>query len=70
MKRREMYAKQYHAFIEALLREHCTDVTSQVISAFRIAIKPKLRDHIPDKKALLDAGIKLFVEGVKAWSSP
>jgi hypothetical protein len=37
---------------------------------FRTAIKPRLRDHMPDKAAFLDAGIKLLVEGMKAWSSP
>lgn len=42
VKRRELYSMQYHVFIEALLREHCTDVTSQVVSAFRTAIKPRL----------------------------
>jgi hypothetical protein len=68
-KSKEMYAKQYSVFIEAIIREHCTDVTSQVVSAFRTAIKPKLRDHLPDKNALLDAGIKLFTESMKAWTA-
>jgi hypothetical protein len=69
-KSKEMHAKQYPILIEAMLREHCIDVTSQVISAFRTAIKPRLRDHMPDRAAFLDAGIKLLVEGMKAWSSP
>lgn len=65
---KEMHAKQYPILVEAMLREHCIDVTSQVISAFRTAIKPRLRDHMPDKAAFLDAGIRLLVEGMKAWS--
>jgi hypothetical protein len=68
VKTKEMYAKQYPIFIEALLRENCVDVTSQVISAFRTAIKPKLKDFIPDKKALLDASVSLFTAGLKAWT--
>jgi hypothetical protein len=63
-----MYAKQYPVFMEAMLREHCTDVTSQVISAFRTAVKPKLSDRLPDKTVLFDAAIKLLIEGTKAWS--
>ena len=67
-KSRGMHAKQYPTFVEAMLREHCVDVTSQVISAFRTAVKPRLRDHLPDTKTIFDAGIALLVEGMKAWS--
>lgn len=66
-KAKEMYIKQYHGFIEALLREHGQDVTSQVVSAFRIAIKPKIRDYMPNKEALLDAAVKIFSESAKAF---
>jgi hypothetical protein len=33
MNKKEMYAKQHPMFLEALLREHCGDVTSRVIKA-------------------------------------
>ena len=66
---KEMYAKQYPVFIEAILREHCHDVTSQVVRAYKTAIKPRLKDHMLDKNAILDAGVKLFVEGMKAFTS-
>jgi hypothetical protein len=69
MKTKEMYAKQYPVFIEAMLREHCQDVTSQVVSAYKIAIKPKLKDHLPDKNTLFEAGVKIFVEGMKAFAT-
>jgi hypothetical protein len=66
---REMYAKQYPVFIEAILREHCDDVTSQVVSAYKTAIKPKLKDPLPDKKTLFEGGVKIFVEGMKAFAA-
>ena len=61
-------ASQYHLRLETLTREDCTDITSQVISAFITAVKPKLTDHLPDKKALFDAAIQLVIAGTKAWS--
>jgi hypothetical protein len=66
-KSKEMYAKQYHALMDAAIRYYGTDVTSQVVSAFKTAVKPKLTDHI-DKKLLFDAAIKLVIEGTKAWA--
>jgi hypothetical protein len=66
-KSKEMYAKQYHVFMDAAVRHYCTDVTSQVVNAFKTAVKPKLSDRI-DKKLLFDAAIKLVIEGTKAWS--
>ena len=68
-KKKEIMARNYPMLLEALTRENCTDVTSQVISAFKTAVKPKLSDHLPDKKALFDAAIKLVIEGTKAWAS-
>lgn len=68
-KKKEVAAKHYHVLVEAMLREQCTDITSQVISAFRTAVKPKLSDHLPDKSDLFDAAIKLVIEGTKAWAS-
>lgn len=68
IKAKELHAKQYYVFIDAAIRHYSTDVTSQVVSAFRIAVKPKLSDRLPDKTALFDAAIKLVIEGTKAWS--
>jgi hypothetical protein len=69
-KDKEIYARQYPVLLEALTREHCRDVTSQVVSAYKTAVKPKLKDHLPDKNALLSAAITLFTESLKAWSKP
>jgi|BioPla2DNA2_1021312.scaffolds.fasta_scaffold27949_3 hypothetical protein len=68
LKKQELYAKQYHIRLEALLRESGEDVTSQVIKAYRTAIKPKLKDYLPNKETLLDAAIKVFAESIKSLS--
>jgi hypothetical protein len=67
-KSREVHAKQYHTFMDAAIRHYSTDVTSQVVSAFRTAVKPGLSDRLPDKKVLFDAAIQLVIESTKAWS--
>jgi hypothetical protein len=64
---RQQYLTHYKVHLEALTREKCTDITSQVISAFNTAVKPKLSDHLPDKKVLFDAAIQLVIAGTKAW---
>ncbi len=69
MKRQELYAEQYTVRLEALLRESGEDVTAQVVKAFRTVIKPRLKDYLPDREALLDAAVKVFAEGLKALSS-
>ena len=68
LKKQELYARQYHVRLEALLRESGEDVTSQVIKAYRTAIKPKLKDYLPNKEALLGAAIKVFTESLKSLS--
>lgn len=68
LKKQELYAKQYHIRLEALLRESGEDVTSQVIKAFRTAIKPRLKDYLPNKQTLLDAAVKVFAESIKSLS--
>lgn len=64
-KSKEMHAKQYPTFFEAILRNRCEDVTSQVIKAYRTAIKPSLKDYIPKKELLLESAVKIFIEGIK-----
>ena len=63
---RKLYGDQYHIRVEAILREHGEDVTSQVIKAFDNAIKPRLKDYLPNRQELIGAAIKVFVEGMKA----
>jgi len=64
----ELYAKQYRVFFEAILRERCEDVTSQVIRAYKTAIKPSIKDYLPNKDRLLEASVKVFIEGMKLLS--
>ena len=64
-KRKELYAKEYYAFFEAILRDRCEDVTSQVIKAYKTAIKPSIKDFIPRKDDLLQAAVQIFIEGMK-----
>src|SRR3990172_7824965 len=67
-KTQELYGKQYHVRIEALLRESGQDVTAQIIKAYNTVIKPKLKNYLPNREALLDAAVKVFTESVKKLS--
>jgi hypothetical protein len=69
LKQQELYAKQYHIRMEALLRESGDDVTAQVLNAYRTVIKPKLKDYLPEKQTLIDATVKVFVESLKLLSA-
>jgi len=69
LKKQELYAKQYHVRIEALFRESGEDVTAQVIKAYNTVIKPKLKDYLPNREALLNAAVKVFSEGIKALNA-
>jgi hypothetical protein len=66
---KEMYAKQYNTFFNALLQANCTDVTSQVIKAFRTEVKPRLKNYLREKKDILEVGYRLFGESLKALIS-
>ena len=66
---RKLHGDQYAVRFEHMLREHSEDVTSQVIKAFNVAIKPSLKDYLPKRDQLISAALKLFVEGVKALGS-
>lgn len=68
LKKQELYAEQYHVRLEALLRESGADLTSQVIRAYQTVIKPKLKDYLPNKEALLNAAVKVFTESFKILS--
>jgi hypothetical protein len=66
--RQKTYGQQYHTRLEAILREGCEDVTSQVIKAFDSKIKPHLKDYLPKRKELIEAASAFFWEGVKKLS--
>ena len=68
IKQQELYAKQYHVRLEALLRESGEDVTAQIIKAYNTVIKPKLKDYLPNREALLNAAVKVFTESIRGLS--
>ncbi len=59
----------YDKLLEALVREFGEDVTSQVLKAYSTAIKPRLKDYLPKRQELIEAGFKVFVEAMKALAS-
>jgi hypothetical protein len=63
--KRDILAKQYSVFVEAILRDRCDDVTSQVIKAYKTAIKPSIKDFLPKKEVLLQTAVQVFLEGIK-----
>jgi hypothetical protein len=65
IKSKEIHAKQYTMFFEAILRNRCEDVTSQVVKAYKTAIKPSIKDYLPNKDAVLKASVNIFIEGMK-----
>lgn len=66
--RQKIFGDQYHTRLEAVLREGCEDVTSQVIKAFDTKIKPSLRDYLPKREELIQAASTFFWEGIKKLS--
>jgi len=63
----KILADQYSVRLEAIYRETCEDVTSQVIKAFNTEIKPRLKDYLPKRQELLAAASRVFVEGMKLY---
>ena len=52
--------------VEAILRENSEDVTAQIIKAYDRAIKPSISDYWLKREALIQAAMKIFLEGVKS----
>ncbi len=67
--KQKVLGDQYHVRVEAILRDSTEDVTSQVISAFNVAIRPKLKDYLPKKEELIKAAMEVFVNQLKALGS-
>jgi hypothetical protein len=67
--KQKIYAEQYNVRLEALLRESGEDVTSQIIKAYDLSVKPKLTKYLPNRKELYDAALNLFIEGLKLFGS-
>jgi hypothetical protein len=63
---RKIYGEQYNTRFEHALRSSSEDVTSQVIKAYNQAIKPKIKDYLPKRKELINAAVRIFIEGMKS----
>jgi hypothetical protein len=61
----KIYGEQYYTRLEAVLREGCEDVTSQIIKAFDVKIRPSLSSYLPKREELIKAASVFFWEGVK-----
>jgi len=63
---RKIYGDQYVTRFEHVLRTEAEDVTSQILKAYYQAVKPKLKDYIPQRTELISAATTIFVEAMKA----
>jgi hypothetical protein len=61
----KLYGEQYQIRVEALLREHGEDVTSQVNSAYDKTIKHHLKDYLPKREEMIKTALQVFIESVK-----
>ena len=67
LEKSKLYADQYRIRLEAITRETCEDVTSQVIKAFNTEIRPKLKDYIPKREELIQGALTVFVQALKSF---
>ncbi len=62
---RKTYGEQYNIRFEHILRTETDDVTAQVIKAYNTAIKPSLKEYIPNRGELITTANTLLTEGLK-----
>ena len=67
---KKIYADQYHIRLEASMREGGEDVTSQIIQAYNMKIKPSLKDYFKNRPELIESAFKIFLEGLKILRTP
>lgn len=60
---------EYPMRLDALFRGEGDDVTSQVIQAFDVKIRPKLKDYLPRQEELISAAFQVFVDSMKRLGS-
>lgn len=63
---KKLYAEQYAIRLEAILRECGDDVTAQIINAYDMKIKPRLKDYLPNREELIKAALELFTHAMKS----
>jgi hypothetical protein len=64
----KIYGDQYETRFEHVLRTDAEDVTSKIIKAYNLAVKPRLKDYLPKREELISAATTLFVEAMKSLS--
>ena len=65
---RKIYGEQYETRFEHIIRTGTVDVTSQVIKAYNQAVKPRLKDYMPNRQEIIATATAIFVEAMKALS--
>ncbi len=75
MRRREKelqktLGEQYHIRLDAAFREGCEDVTSQMLKAYKLKIKPSLVSSLIENPELIRIASDFFVESIKALGKP
>lgn len=63
--KQKVLGDQYHVRVEAIPRDCTEDVTSQVIRAFNVTIRPRLKDYLPKKEELIKAAMEALVSQLK-----
>jgi len=66
---KKTFGDQYQTRFEHILRIDTVDVTSQVIKAYNEAIKPSIKDYLPNRQELISSATKVFIEGMKLLGS-
>jgi hypothetical protein len=61
----KLYGEQYHVRLEAALREGCEDVTSQVIKAYAVKVKPNIKKYLPNRSEIIEGAWTFFMEALK-----
>mgnify|MGYP006885999457 FL=1 len=60
----KLYGEQYHTRIEAILRTHGEDVTSQALKAYDTS-KKEIKDYLPKRDDFIKLAAQIFWEGLK-----
>ena len=66
---KKIYGDQYQTRFEHILRTETLDVTAQVIKAYNEVIKPSIEDYLQNRREMIKAATKVFIEAMQLLSS-
>jgi len=66
---KKTFGDQYETRFEHVLRRNSEDVTSQVIKAYNMAVKPSIKDYLPKREELISAATQIFVQAMKSLAT-